>query len=388
MADAGRPRPRLPFSARGRGASANSGKAPLPGVKNGARRGFALRRQRRLPSYWRPLTPALAGANAVPEERVNIWLLVLAAKKVPHLFYPGGPRPRLYVPPLWEGVALHEIRAVEKERPIPAYAPPVRENVPWVFLFLLCLLIWHGLRFGWFAAALPAPPFPDDPAAWSTAFGLDMTRFRSVHEFWRTVTALCLHADDSHLFSNLGFGLIFLIPLCRRAGLGLGLCLTVLAGVAGNAANAASQPWLDALNPFITNPGRKVISIGFSTALFGSIGALCALNAADMIGHYRRFAHLADKSKSLVKPFVRRLLPPLAAGLALLGFLGGGAEARTDYSAHIWGFVCGLLVTAALLPLERKLFALPEARQRTAQGLLYAGVFCFLSLAWLYALTR
>lgn len=306
----------------------------------------------------------------MPERRVNIWLLVLAAKKIPHRFFSGATSPRLYVPPLWEGVALQEIRAVEAERGIPNFVPPASNNIWGVFFFLLLLLVWHGLRNRWFIFSLPVPPFPDLSARWSPLYGLDVYKARSLHEWWRTVTALTLHADDAHLFSNLGFGLIFFIPLCRRAGLGLGIALAVFGGICGNVANALFKE-------------PHVVSIGFSTALFAGVGALCALNASDIFRHHMR--HAGHVGTELYASLGRKVLLPLAAGLALLGLLGGG-EARTDYAAHICGFVMGFVVTFAAGPLERRVFALPGHTQRAAQAGLFAAVLALFCLFWAYAL--
>lgn len=349
-----------------------------PHARNGSRPG------KRPPRYWRSLTPLLSSGTPVPERRLNGWLLVLEAKKIPHLFLPGGARPLLYVPPLFEGVALHEIRAFEAERPVPIFMPPVRNNVAGVLLFLALFVVWHGLRWHWFTFQLPSPPFPAAPGDWSGLFGLDVYRARFLHEWWRAITALTLHADETHLFGNMIFGLFFFIPLCRRAGLGLGIALALTAGILGNAGNALTRE-------------AHVISLGFSTALFGAVGSLCALVSADVVGHYLRFAHLnapgqPDASSGgqgeMLFALVRRLAPPLAAGLALLGLLGGGGEVRTDYAAHIWGFFCGVGCAVAALPVERALFRLKPARQAVVQALLFAASLEVLVGAWCYALLR
>lgn len=383
---------RLPFSGRGRtrprqpetlqrrgGGSARLGKRLDRG---------GLRPVRGTPAYWRNLVPHLTqraglqpgGRRTASEDRVNVWLLVLSAKRIPHQFFPAkGGAPRLYVPPLHEAGALHEILAVEAERPTPVFVPPSRDNVWGVLFFLALLLLWHGFRWQWFRVEPFTPPFPETPRAWAAAFGLDVYRFRSLHEFWRAVTALTLHADDAHLFSNLGFGLLFFIPLCRRAGLGMGIGLAVLAGICGNACNALTRA------PY-------VLSLGFSTALFGGVGALCALNGADIVRHQRRFAAFGAQpgragGPSFIRAAARRLLLPLAAGLALLGLLGGGGEVRTDYPAHIWGFCWGLLVTLAALPLEQRLFSLPPDAQQRVQAALFCAVPLLFTLVWLYALS-
>ena len=355
------------------------GREPL--VLRKPRDNGGLVQDKRRPRYWRSLTPLLSCGQAVPEQRLNGWLLVLEAKKIPHVFIPGGKYPPVYVPPMYEGVALHEIQAVERERPVPIFVPPARENRAGVLLFLLLLVIWHGLRWGWFSVHLPSPPFPLAAEDWAGRFGLDVYRARVLHEWWRAVTALTLHADTQHIFSNAIFGLFFFVPLCRRAGLGLGLALALAGGIFGNIGNALTRE-------------AHVISLGFSTALFGAMGSLCALSAADVVRHYLRFAHMdgsggpSGDAFGLAITLVRRLSLPLASGMALLGILGGGGEVRTDYAAHIWGFCCGIICTAAALPGERALFALPKAKQTAVQmGLLLASL-AVVAGAWGYALVK
>ena len=333
----------------------------------------SLRKRPPVPYFWRSLAFRLAGSGTVPESRLNGWILVLTAKKIAHRYFPAGRFSHVYVPPVQEDAALHEIRAFEAERPMPLFVPPARNNVGSVLFFLFLLLCWHALRWNWFDLALPSPPFPATAQEWAPAFGMDMYRFRALHELWRAITALTLHADDSHLFSNLGFGLLFLIPLCRRAGLGLGIALTLLAGIFGNACNSLFK-------------AANVTSIGFSTALFGAVGALCALTAADIFRHMRRFAHLPQAADVSVFSLTRRLLLPVAAGLALLGFLGGGGEIKADYSAHILGFCFGVLTATLALPLESRTFALPLAKQARVQTMLLLGAFGLLISAWMYAL--
>ena len=293
--------------------------------------------------------------------------------------------------PLHEFGALHEIRAVEAERPVPVFVPPVRDNIRGVLLFLVLLFFWHGVRWRWFGLAAPSPPFPESAGAWAADFGLDVYRFRALHEFWRAITALTMHADSSHLLSNLGFGLLFFLPLCSRAGLGLGMALAVLAGVCGNAVNA-----------LVREP--RILSIGFSTALFGGIGALCVLNGADIFRHQRRFAYPVGlpagerqdalrsggfvASSDFAFALAKRLLPPLAAGMALLGFLGGVSEARADYPAHIGGFCCGIVLALLALPLEQRLFARKPFQQFLWQTGLFILTLALLCMAWGYALFR
>ena len=69
------------------------------------------------------------------------------------------------------------------------------------------------------------------------------------------------------------------------------------------------------------------LSVGASTAIFGSIGILGAYQ------FIRRFRQPRQRLKAYL---------PLGAGLALLAFLG--ASARSDLTAHLFGFAAGVLV--------------------------------------------
>lgn len=354
-----------------------------------------LRQRPNMPPFWQKLDPAsVTGsglAGEIPDQsRLNLWLLVLEAKKIPHRlvlperrFTPGRSRSQalpgtaVYVPPLHARAAMSEILAVEAERSVAPRMAPARENVLGVLVFFTLLALWHAYRWEWFVPAdfgirslLPA-----EPSAWAAAFGLDVYRFRVLHEFWRSITALTLHADDAHLFSNAAFGIFLFSSLCRRVGLGMGLLLGLMGGILGNAANGLYRP-----------PGA--LSIGFSTAVFASIGALCAVTCADVV----RYGMAAEPGRGSVSffqaagPYVRPALAPLAAGLALLAILGGGWEAKTDYAAHVWGFVGGLACALAGLPLLYRLDSLPRRAYSAVQTALFALTVALPLLAWSYSL--
>jgi membrane associated rhomboid family serine protease len=314
------------------------------------------------------------------------WLLVLAAKRIPHLFLPRARaweparrRPGLYVPAHFAQEAEEEIRGFESERPfLPIAAQGGKSaaacGAAGAPLFLLLLFAWHALRFHWFSPVLPDPPFPFDPHSWPALFALDRSRPPGWEDLRRCLTALTLHADARHLFSNMGFGLFFLLPLFRRAGQGLGLCLTVAGGLLGNLMNAlvCSLPLWPGLKP----PPGGGLSLGFSTALFSALGTLCLFNAADAL---RGFAGSGPDRREAA----RKSIAPLAAGLALLGFLGGGGEARTDYVSHVCGFICGLLLgLPALLP-DGHVLRLPEKAKAWVQGLLFSAALAFVAATWL-----
>jgi rhomboid protease GluP len=131
-------------------------------------------------------------------------------------------------------------------------------------------------------------------------------------ELWRTVTALTLHTDIVHLFSNAVAAAIFVTALSSIVGAGFAFALVVLAGASGNLANALVQ-------------GSSHISVGASTAIFGAVGVLGTLGL------------IRSRRESTRR---RGAWIPIAAALGLLAMLGTGTG-RTDLLAHLFGFFCG-----------------------------------------------
>ncbi len=167
-------------------------------------------------------------------------------------------------------------------------------------------------------------------------------------EWWRTLTALSLHADPVHLTGNLVFGVLFGFLAGQRLGWGLAWFGMLLAGALGNA-----------LNAFIQAPSH--ISIGASTAVFAILGILAS--------------YLWKQRQHLVNRWV-----PVGSGIALLAFLGMGGE-RTDIFAHFAGFAAGCLFGGLFGFLENRLEFL--VRHQLALGLAAVTIF---TVAWLLAL--
>lgn len=134
-------------------------------------------------------------------------------------------------------------------------------------------------------------------------------------EFWRTVTALTLHADLVHAASNAIGTAIFLGAASSILGPGVGCVSVLLAGAGGNLANALVQ-------------GSPHVSIGASTSVFGAVGVLGGLG-------------LVRRRRSAMQR--RRAWVPIAAALALLGMLGTTGQ-RVDIWAHLFGLVFGAVV--------------------------------------------
>jgi membrane associated rhomboid family serine protease len=138
-------------------------------------------------------------------------------------------------------------------------------------------------------------------------------------EWWRAVTALCLHASSVHLLGNLAFGTVFLLLLTQLTGAGVAALSIVVAGTMGNVLGALVQ-------------SPQHTSIGASTAIFASLGIMVALRQSTRQGH------AASKLRNWT---------PVGGGLALLAFLGFSGE-NTDILAHVMGFGSGLVAGFAL----------------------------------------
>jgi rhomboid protease GluP len=150
-------------------------------------------------------------------------------------------------------------------------------------------------------------------AEWFSAGASDAERV--LHgEWWRTITALTLHADSAHVVSNIGIGTLVVGAVMRSEGVGWGAALVLASGAVGNLANAWVHQTLHR-------------SVGFSTAVFGAIGILGGLAYV----HNRRRVSLA-----------RPAWTALAGTLALLALLGVSEKGNVDVLAHLFGGLAGL----------------------------------------------
>ena len=190
------------------------------------------------------------------------------------------------------------------------------------------------------------------------AFALDWLQAGQAHalliregEWWRTITALTLHADGSHLLNNLVFGALFGILLGHELGMGMAWLSILLAGAVGNGLNA----WWHA-------PDH--ISIGASTAIFSALGLLMALQ-------WQRYDPLRQHR-------LRRWAPTVI-GAVLLGYLGTSGV-RTDVLAHVTGMGSG-----AVFGLVFNLFPHRSPLAGPYQVLLGGATLVLLVLSWVYA---
>lgn len=257
------------------------------------------------PPFWRDITSPYGFTSYVQRRD---WLLVLSARNIPWRIIKLKGHEHLYVPSLLEGLARCELAAFTCEniiRPRKSHYT-AHPYAPLSLLFLLLLIFWHSLRRG----SRTLPEFIPSPDSWLILGELDKLRVLLHNEYYRALTALTLHADASHLAGNVFFGAVFIFILARIIGPGRALFLTILGGTAGN---------------FISLFFHRTAyaSIGFSSAVFASVGIICGIMVQ----------RAYDK---------RRLLLAAGSALALLALLGTGGE-HTDYAAHICGLFCGLL---------------------------------------------
>jgi rhomboid protease GluP len=265
---------------------------------------------------WVPVfpEPVREGLVAVlPEGHAHLWGLVLTARSVACRIEPGETGWSVLVPASAAAAARRELSLFEDEnRNWPPPVPPGRplvENTLGTLSILFLLATFHNVT------QLDTPLVSGGAAAWDLLGNADSGKILS-GQWWRLVTALTVHADWLHLFSNLAIGGFFVLLLCREIGSGLAWSLLLASGILGNLANA-----------WVHGPDHR--SIGSSTLVFGALGILAAINSV----RYRRNRQ-------------RRWALPAAAALALLADLGTEGK-NTDLGAHLFGFVFGILLGMA-----------------------------------------
>jgi len=242
--------------------------------------------------------------RVTPDQRLaEEWELVLLAQGLTPSVHRSADGVVLSVPEEELETALASLSAYERENPpkLQEQEHPI-EAPNWIAGILVAELL---LGF-YFVTAMRNTTVP-----WFERGSADAGRIL-LGELWRSVTALTLHTDLAHAASNAAAAAIFLSVLFGLLGVGLGMALVLLAGAAGNLANAFLQ-------------GSPHVSVGASTAIFGAVGMLGGL------GVVRRRRISTAKRQAWI---------PVAAALGLLAMLGTGGP-RVDVLAHFFGFLIG-----------------------------------------------
>lgn len=232
--------------------------------------------------------------------------LVVSAMEMPHWILRHEQGFALCVRPHNAPAVAAELARFESERAaLPATpAEPAPAKYSSISLYLCGWIL-----LGFYAIEVAGP-------TWWLDRGTASSRAIMAGQWWRTFTALTLHADLGHLGSNLAAGLVcaaFLLPIF---GAGWTWLFIVLAGAAGN--------WLNAW----CYRAVEHLSIGASTSVFAALGLLVA-------------AQCALRALSLRAIRAREFLLPIGAGLGLLAYLGVGDQ-QTDYMAHFFGLLAGI----------------------------------------------
>jgi len=279
-------------------------------------------------------------------EKASIWSLVLWAADIVHEVVPAEDGFVITVDKDDLEEARLELHAFEEENR--NWPPPESEkaslgttdvSTPPTVLLMGGLVLLYAITGPW---AWGSPWFANGAVMGKKILGHG--------EWWRVVTALTLHSNSVHLMGNVLIGGFLVHFLLRTLGSGLGLFLLLSCGAAGNAFNIMAH-------------GPDHNSVGFSTAVFATIGILTGLQC------------IRKKNR------IRAMLPPLAAGLGLLAMLGASGE-HTDLGAHLFGLLVGVVagITLILLPGIDKLIA-----NRRLQAVMLFMALGLLALCWTLA---
>jgi membrane associated rhomboid family serine protease len=269
--------------------------------------------------------------------------LVLASGKIPYELIDDGLSCALVVPAEHSPRAVEELRLYDEENP-PRHPKPrktvvYQDALPGVvgYVFVVCAVAgMAGYSF-----------FGNN---WFIDGRVDGSLIRA-GEWWRTITALTLHANLRHLLGNLVFGVFFGIFAGRLLGSGVAWLAVVIAAALGNTANTL----------LLESTHR---SIGASTAVFATLGIL---------------AGYVWRGRLMAQDRWPTRLGPIVGGIALLMFTGTGDE-NTDIGAHLMGFVCGFAAGMVLTLLGR--MPAPARVQLLAGGC----AVLIVAFAWLAAL--
>lgn len=271
--------------------------------------------------------------------------LVLHSLDIPYAIVRGLRTVALAVPTPDAERAKYELWQYDQENRKPRPPPPPlrvenQNGVPGtlVYIVVVCLVAWFA-----------SEAFLDRD--WFSAGRVDGERIRQ-GEWWRTITALTLHAGTRHLLGNIGFGVLFGVLAGRLLGSGLAWLTILLAGGAGNG-----------LNTLLLDSAHR--SVGASTAVFAALGLL---------------AGFVWRAKLMAQERWPYRLGPIIGGIALLAFTGTGDE-NTDIGAHLAGFVCGFAAGTALTLAASRL---ADPLLQKASGAAALGI---LLLAWVAALS-
>jgi membrane associated rhomboid family serine protease len=267
--------------------------------------------------------------------------LVLESKSIPYELIALERGWAVQVAPQAASAAREELERYALER------RPARVRVP-------PLLPFSGA--GWGAAAYALVLLITAYSAGIQAFGADWLARGSLDArsiaWWRPITALTLHLDQSHLLGNLLFGAAIGTLAGRAFGPGIAWASILAAGAAANYADMLISP-----------PTHR--AVGASTAVFAALGLLVGFA-------WRHGLALRDRFKYAYGP--------LFGGLCLLALLGAG-DAHVDVLGHALGFLSGVG-----LGWVYSRFRIPQSRAPSVQAAAGGAALALIAAAWFRAL--
>ena len=145
--------------------------------------------------------------------------------------------------------------------------------------------------------------------------GGNLTIYLKEGQFWRLFTYMFLHGSAMHLIINMYSLYVIGTQLETFIGKAKFSFVYVVSGICGGLLSAVATPFI--------NPGKNIVSIGASGAIFGLVAALLYFGY-----HYRTYLGAALKTQLL----------PIIANL-VIGFMTVGI----DNACHIGGLIGGFL---------------------------------------------
>ncbi len=277
------------------------------------------------------------------QPKVQLWSLVLQSVDVRHELVRGERGWDISVKKDDSNFARQQIISFEVENQNWPPPPPVAESFDRddfaSFALMSAMVLFFSKTGPW-----------SGHSYWFEIGAVSSEKIVAAGEWWRLLTGLTLHADAAHLLGNVFFGGLLLHFLSRQIGAGSGCLLAIFAGILGNTLNIYMRQ-------------EPHLSVGFSTAVFGMVGAF---------GTLRWFRHGFS---------VKEMLISIGAATGLLALLGAGGE-RTDIGAHFWGMAAGVMLGAvAGLPFAEKI-----SKSLLIQGFLTSICIAMVLISWYYAL--
>ena len=281
---------------------ANQESAPFPMAQSTEQPAIEQSAEQSAPSEEQQQIPPDVRVSEGGFRQIRDESLVLLSQGITHRIERSEEGPfQIFVEPEKRRVAQFQIRLYHREN------PPRDENPPLPLKFTL-----HPLWVLAVPIACTLLDFSDIAIQMHNAGIADAAKILR-GEWWRTITAMTLHADSRHLASNLVSGFLALSLLHYRIPLAKLVPFLAVASAVANFFVALTVQ-------------TSFRSLGFSGFVFATIGCLAVIE----------FRLMPRETHGLLRRFA-----PLCGAASLAVFLGLGENA--DILGHLYGFIAGIL---------------------------------------------